>query len=76
MARDSQERQKYIGALWENEGEYGPYMNGVIEVDGKKVNFVCYRRKVRQNDKAPHWNIVEPRKRGRQPGEDDEDPPA
>jgi hypothetical protein len=49
--------KKDIGAIWKRDGKFGPYLSGVIEIDGKKHNFRIYENSYKKADKEPDYKI-------------------
>ena len=47
-----------LGALWIKESEKGQYMSGYIEIDGKKINIVCFKNTYKKEDKHPDWQVL------------------
>jgi uncharacterized protein (DUF736 family) len=49
-----------IGACWLKESKNGnKYMNGCIELNGKKTYFVIFKNKKKTEDKHPDYIILE-----------------
>jgi len=57
------ENEDQLGALWIKQSANGPYMSGNIEIDGKKINIVCFKNKYKEEDRHPDWQILKSRPR-------------
>jgi hypothetical protein len=53
----SDEKQKSIGALWENQSSKGKYFTGQLEIDEKKIKIVVFANGFKKEDKHPDWKI-------------------
>lgn len=51
-----------IGALWIDE-RYGS-LTGTIELNGQKVNVICFRNKEKKNEKSPDYDVLIKRPKG------------
>jgi len=52
-----------LGALWIKESQKGPYLTGYIEVNGEKINVVCFKNQYKTEDKHPDWQILKSKPR-------------
>lgn len=52
------EREKDLGALWIKTGAKGEYMTGTIEINGEKINIVCFTNQHKKEAKHPDWRIL------------------
>ena len=50
--------EKDIGALWIKNGAKGQYMTGTIEINGEKLNIVCFTNQNKKETKHPDWRIL------------------
>lgn len=56
------EKQKDVGAIWVKSGQYGEYLSISLEIDGKKLSFVAYPNKFKeQGDNKPSYRIPAPK---------------
>ena len=46
-----------IGALWVKHGNKGDYMTGTVEINGEKVNIVCFAN-TRATGNQPAWRVL------------------
>lgn len=46
-----------LGALWVKTGAKGEYMTGTVEINGAKVNIVCFRND-RASGNQPQWRVL------------------
>jgi hypothetical protein len=53
MAQD-----KSIGALWVKKNQRGDFMTGYIEVEGQKVEIVCFPNGYKTQEKHPDFRIM------------------
>ena len=49
--------QKNIGALWEKTNDFGKYMIGNVEIEGKKYPIICYINEFKSSPVKPDWII-------------------
>jgi hypothetical protein len=52
------EKQNDIGALWVKSSAKGQYMTGMIELNGEKINIVCFTNQNKKEAKHPDWRIL------------------
>ena len=54
----SEKNARDIGALWLKMGNKGEYLSGYVEVNGVKVDLVCFKNGYKKSDKHPEWKIL------------------
>ena len=47
-----------LGALWTKESEKGQFMSGYLEIDGQKIEIICFKNKYKTENKNPDWEIL------------------
>jgi len=52
------EKEKDLGALWVKSSTKGQYMTGTIEVNGEKINVVCFLNSNKKEAKHPDWRVM------------------
>lgn len=56
-----------IGALWSRRGAKGEFLSGHVEIDGQKVDIVCFAVNGK-SDKSPAWRVMKSKPRQLEPG--------
>lgn len=51
-------QEKDLGALWVKTGAKGQYMTGTIELNGQKINIVCFTNQNKKELNHPDWRIL------------------
>lgn len=54
-----------LGALWVRQSARGEYMTGSLEINGEKIDVICFRVDS-QNPKAPTWRVSKSTPRDRE----------
>lgn len=52
------EYEKDLGVLWIKTSTKGEYMTGTIELNGEKINIVCFKNTQKKEAKHPDWRIL------------------
>ena len=47
-----------LGALWIKESDKGQFMSGYLEINGEKINIVCFKNTYKKEDKHPDWEVL------------------
>lgn len=47
-----------LGALWKKTGAKGEYLTGTIEVNGQKINVVCFATNNDPGSNRPAWRVL------------------
>lgn len=60
--------EKPIGALWENDGQKGPYMSGKLELpSGEVIEVIVFRNRFKKpGERSPDWRMFQRRPRNEQ----------